>query len=216
MILTIANLKGGAGKTTTAVHLAAEGHKRGLRVLLADADPQRSALTWADLASEAGHAGPVVVGVSGNLHTTVPKMAGDYDLTIIDAPPRGDATTRAAVVVADMTVIPIGPSPVDVWAASATVALIREAEAVRPDLRAAVLLTRLQARQGLSAQAREATEALGLPVLLATMGLRTPFAEALAAGEGVASYAPTSTAADEVRALFDELVPRVRKKGKRK
>jgi chromosome partitioning protein len=215
MIVTIANLKGGAGKTTAAVHLAAEAHARGLRVLLCDADPQRSALTWAAVATEAGHDGPSVVGVSGNLHATVPKMAKDYDLAIVDAPPRGDAMTRAAVVVADVTVIPIGPSPVDVWAAGATVAIVREAEAMRPGLRASVLLTRLQARQSLSAQAREATEALGLPVLAATLGLRTPFAEALAAGEGVATYAPASTAADEVRALLDELVPRASRKGRR-
>lgn len=96
-------------------------------------------------------------------------------------------------------------------------ALIREAEAVRPALRAVVLLTRLQARQAMSAQAREAVEALGLPVLTATLGLRTAFAEALAAGEGVASYAPTSIAADEVRALFDEILPRIArsKKGKK-
>lgn len=217
MIVTIANLKGGASKTTTAVHLAAEGHARGLRVLLADADPQRSALTWADLASEAGRAGPVVVGVSTNLHKTVPQMARDYDLTVIDAPPRGDDITRGACVVADLVVVPIGPSPVDVWAAGGTVAAIRGVETMRPDLRTVVLLVRLQARQGLSRQAREAVEGLGFPVLASTLGLRTAYAEALAAGEGVATYAPTSTAADEVRKLFDEIVPRPKaQKGKKK
>jgi chromosome partitioning protein len=206
MIIAIAGLKGGIGKTLVSIHLAGEAHARGGKVLLADADGQRSALTWADVAAEAKYDGPAVVGVSTSLHKQLPPMAKSYDVTVIDCPPRGDVMTRAALLIADFVLLPTGPAPTDFWAMAGTVAVVKEAQTLRPELHAAILLNRLQPRQNLSATARDALTDLELPVLMTTLGMRTPFAESLAAGQSVASYAAKSAAADEVRSLYSEIL----------
>lgn len=206
MIVAVANLKGGVGKSLVALHLAGEAMARGLRTLVVDADVQRSALTWNDVAVEAGQSAPTVVGASQAMAKQLPGLAAGYDLTIIDTPPRGDVMTRAAFFVADAVVIPTGPAPTDFWALASTLELVQQAQALRPDLRAALLLNRLQTRQGLSMHAREALGHTGIPVLAATLGNRTAFAESLARGGTVASHDPTSVAADEVRALFNEVM----------
>lgn len=205
MLIAVAGLKGGIGKTTVTLHLAGEAFARGMRVLVVDADVQRSALTWADVATEAKQAAPLVVAMSSALHKQLPPLAKDYDLTIVDAPPRGDVLTRAALMVVDLVLLPTGPAPTDFWALQGTMDLLEQAQALRPELQARLLLNRLQPRQRLSATARDALGSLGAPVLEASLGMRTAFAESLAGGQTVATFAPGSAAAIEVRALLDEI-----------
>jgi chromosome partitioning protein len=205
MIVAISGLKGGIGKTLVSIHLAGEALARGKTTLLADADVQRSALTWADLANEGKHPAPTTVGVSASLHKSLPPLAKTHDLTVIDCPPRGDTMTRAAMMIADVVVLPTGPAPTDFWALTGTVELVREAMVLRPDLKAFLLLNRMQPRQNLSATARDALKGLEMPILEGTLGLRTPFAESLALGMTVATHSPRSDAAGEIRRLFDEL-----------
>ena len=206
MIVAIANLKGGVGKSLVALHMAGVGLSRGLKTLVVDADVQRSALTWNDVAVEQGHAAPTVIGASQAMAKQLPGLAAQYDLTVIDTPPRGDVMTRAAFFVADAVVIPTGPAPTDFWALASTLELVQQAQALRPDLRAALLLNRLQHRQSLSTHARQALGHTGIPVLTATLGNRTAFAESLALGQTVSTHAPQSTAALEMAALFDEVM----------
>jgi chromosome partitioning protein len=205
MNIAIAGLKGGIGKTLVSLHLAGEALSRGKSVLVADADAQRSALTWADLAAEGSHPAPTVIGVSTSLHKQLPPLARSHDLTLIDCPPRGDVMTRAAVMIADLVILPTGPAPTDFWALTGSVQLIREAQAFRPDLRAVLLLNRIQPRQNLSTTARDSLQSLELPVLETTLGLRTAYAESIALGMTVATHSPKSEAAAEIRRLLDEL-----------
>lgn len=210
MIVAVGGLKGGIGKTLVSIHLAGEALVRGKKTLLADADVQRSALTWADIATEGKHPSPTTVGVSASLHKNLPPLAKGHDLTLVDCPPRGDVMTRAAMIIADIVVLPTGPAPTDFWALSGTVELVREAQALRPDLKAFLLLNRLQPRQNLSATAREALSTLEMPVLETTLGLRTAYAESLALGMTVATHSPRSEAAAEIRRLLDELTEAAR------
>jgi chromosome partitioning protein len=83
---------------------------------------------------------------------------------------------------------------------------VKEAQALRPELKAFILLNRLQARQSLSSTARESLDAFGLPVLKASLGMRTAYAEAMAHGLSVSAHAPRSEAAAEIRRLFDEIM----------
>lgn len=206
MIVAVINLKGGVGKSLVSLHLAGEALARGQRTLLADADVQRSALTWNDVAVEAGRTAPTVIGASSAMAKQLPSLAADYDMTFVDTPPRGDLMTRAALFVADVVVIPTGPAPTDFWALATTVELVKQAQALRPELRAFLLLNRVRSRQNLSTHAREALEQTGLPVFETTFGDRTAFAEALALGMSVATHSPKSDAANEVRRLFDEVI----------
>ena len=208
MILAFVGQKGGSGETTAALAVASELFARGRRVLVADADPQGSCRTWAAVAAEAGLEVPTVAGVGADLYRPgqLPALATTYEATILDCPPRSAPVQRAALMVADLAIIPCGPSAVDAWALAETLELVEAARAVRPELRAAVLLTRKANRTALGRGAREALADCGLPILAAELGLRVAYQEAPAAGMGPAQYAPRDPAAAEVRALTDELL----------
>ncbi len=208
MLIALCGQKGGSGKTTVAISVAAELLARGHRVLLVDADPQGTARTWADVAAEARRPTPTVVAMGAKMHLPgqLDTLAGSYDFTVIDCPPRHGDVQRSALMIADLAVIPCGPAAFDVWAMTEPVEIIREARKLRPDLRVAALVTRRVARAAIGAAARQAIEALGLEVLRSELGFRIAYQEAPAAGLGVAQYAPRSAAALEVRSLVDELL----------
>ncbi|MCC6877393.1 MAG: AAA family ATPase [Sandaracinaceae bacterium] len=204
MIIAVAGHKGGTGKTTVAVTVAAELYARGQSVLLVDADPQGTALMWAEMADQAKTAGPTTVAMGDNLRSQLPKMAEGYDWTVIDCPGRVGRRQIAALMVADMALLPCGPSAADVWALNESTTLIGEARELRPELRVAVVFNRAD-RTTMGANARAAIESLGLHLLPASLGDRVAFREALAAGQGVTLYASGSTAATEARKLVDTI-----------
>lgn len=204
----MAGQKGGAGKSTVAVSLAAEALARGFRVLLVDADPQGTARTWGAVAHEAGLEAPTVVAMGADLHRPgqLPALAKGFDLAIIDSPPRHTEVQRAALMVGDLALLPSGPSAHDAWALAESVELVKAAQRVRPTLRAAALVTRKVPGTVIGRGAREALEGAGLPLLKAELGFRVAYQEAPAAGRGVAQYEPEGEAAAEVRALTTEVL----------
>ncbi len=123
MIISLLNQKGGVGKTTLAFHLATALALRGRRVLLVDADPQGSALDWA--ASRQGALLVPAVGLpTKTLHKDIQTHhALNYDDIVIDGPPRVNELARAAIMAADIVLIPVQPSPYDVWAAKEIIEL---------------------------------------------------------------------------------------------
>jgi chromosome partitioning protein len=207
MIITLTGQKGGIGKSTAAVCLAAHGVELGRRVLLVDADPQGTARTWGEVANEAGHPAPTVVAMGAGMHRAgqLAQVAEGYDLVVIDCPPRHGDVMRSALMVADLAVLPCGPSAADAWALSATLDVLAEARALRDELRACILLTRKQGRTALGKGARAVLESSGLPVLASELAHRVAYQEALACGRGVTAYAPNDRAAEEVRSLFEEI-----------
>jgi len=206
-VIACAGQKGGGGKTTTSISLASEWHARKRRVLLVDADPQGSALTWANVGAEAHVSLPTVIAMGAGLHRPdqLPALAQNYDVTVIDCPPRHGEIQRAALMVADLVLLPCGPSTLDAWALAATVDLINEARTLRSDLAAAVLITKKNGRTTIGQTAREVMMSSGLRVLDTELGYRVTYQEAPAAGLGPTTYAPTSPAAVEIRRLVDEI-----------
>jgi chromosome partitioning protein len=207
MIIALTGQKGGVGKSTTAVCLAVLAMSRGQRVLLVDADPQGTVRTWADVAGESGAKLPTVVAMGAAMHRPgqLPEMAARYDLVVIDCPPRHGDIQRSALMVADLAVLPCGPTAVDAWALASTLDVVSDARALRPELRACVLITRKQGRTALGKSARAVLETSGLPVLGTEIGYRVAFQEAIAAGQGVTSFAPSDVAAKEIAKLYEEL-----------
>lgn len=207
MILALCGQKGGAGKTTTAIAIAAELFARGKKVLLVDADPQGSVRTWGEVASEAKVLTPTIVAMGANLYqpSQLPALVGGYEYVIIDCPPRRGDIQRAALMIATHAILPCGPSAVDAWALHESVELVQEAKVLRPALQASVLITRKAARTTIGQSAREALKESGLPVLRTELGYRIAYQEAPAAGLGIAQYAPNDEAAREVRDLVNEL-----------
>ena len=125
-VIAILNQKGGVGKTTLAVHIATALARSKRTVLLLDADPQASALDWA----AARHGEPLfpVVGLPKNsIHKELPALAGNFDFVIIDGPPRVYNVAQSAIMASDLVLVPVQPSPYDVWAAKEIIDLMHEA-----------------------------------------------------------------------------------------
>ncbi|MEO4049024.1 ParA family partition ATPase [Pseudomonas sp. CAU 1711] len=208
MIVALLNQKGGVGKTTLATHVAGELALRGQNVILLDADPQGSALDWTQRRSQQGL--PRLFSAVGlareTLHQEAPELARRADHIIIDGPPRIAALTRSALLAADRVLIPVQPSPYDLWASEEMVNLIREAQVFRPTLRAAFAINRRVSTTVIGREARGALADQPLPALQTEVRQRIVFAESVAAGRLACELAPESAAAREVSSLVDELL----------
>jgi chromosome partitioning protein len=137
----------------------------------------------------------------------LPSLAKEYDLILVDLPPRHAEVQRSALLVADQIVLPCGGSSSDAWALLASLRLVEEAQKLRPKLDAAILLNRIRSSTALGRGAREVLASTGWRVLEAELHDRIAYQEAVGEGLGPAQYAPKSEAAAEVRALVDELLP---------
>lgn len=207
MIIAFAGQKGGIGKSTTAISVAVAAHERGMRVLLVDADPQGTARTWADVAAENGHTTPTVIAMGATMHKAgqLTSIASGCDLVVIDCPPRHGDVQRSALMVADVAVLPCGPSAADAWALATALDVVKEARTLRDDLKACILITRKQRGTAIAKSARRLMESSGFPVLFTELGQRIAYQEAIAAGRGPTSFSPRDAASLEVFSLLDEL-----------
>jgi len=199
-VIGVLSQKGGVGKTTISVNVAATLAMCGKRVLLVDADPQGSSLAW----SAAREAPPLfsVVGMpKATLHRDMPDLAKDYDCVVIDGAPRVNDLGRAAILASDTILIPVQPSPYDVWAAAETVQLIQEAQQFKASLKAAFVINRKIVNTAIGRDVANALEHFGIPVLAHHLCQRVLYAESAGQGLAVAEVAPNSEAARELAAL---------------
>lgn len=204
MIIGVLQQKGGVGKTTLSLNLAACFATDGLRVLLVDADPQGSALAW----SAAREKAPLfsVIGMpKPTLHKELPAIAKDYDLVIIDGAPRVNELARSAILASAQVLIPVQPSPFDVWSCGDIVRLIQEAQQFRDGIRAAFAINRKIANTAIARDVLQAFRDLPFPLLEAAVTQRVLFAETAAQGLTVVETQPSSMAALEISALAEAL-----------
>lgn len=174
MHLTVANLKGGTGKTTTAVHLAL-GLSRLGRTLLVDADRQASAFAWSELAEDFPLT--VVPWAARDLARRVEQVAGDYTHVVIDTPPQYEDLVRQALLVSDLLVLPLGPSALEVARLGPTFALAADVELERP-LMTRVLLNRVRVGTRSRREARALLSERDVPSFDAEVRLREAYAAA--------------------------------------
>jgi chromosome partitioning protein len=205
MIIAVLNQKGGVGKTTLSVNLAAAVALSGQRALLIDADPQGSALDWQ--AARTGESLFPVVGMAKpTLHKDVPGLAGGYDHVVIDGPPRVNDLAKSAILAAHVVLIPVQPSPYDVWAADEIVKLIQEVALYKEGLRSLFVVTRKIGNTALGRDVAAALKEYPFPLAATAVGQRIVFAESAASGRSVLEAEPKGLATKEIRSLIRELL----------
>jgi chromosome partitioning protein len=211
-VIAVGNLKGGVGKSTIAVTLACALAGRSSQVTLVDADAQATTGEWA---AEGSLPLPVE---SLPLEASRPKdveawvrrvIALPGDVAVIDLPPHLSGAAQAGIGLASLILVPCGPSTADVRATVKTLALVREARAIREGKPAVMLIPSRIDRRSLSGRTlAEALSLMGEPVG-PPIGLRSAFADALGAGEWVGTYAPGSPAHHEAEALADAVIKKL-------
>ncbi len=201
VIITVAQQKGGAGKTTLAANLAAAlAAER--RVAVLDIDPQRSLARWHALRAAQSGAVPLALSDAAGwrLAGELDRLRQGHDILLIDSPPQIATESRIAVRAADLVLVPLQPSPPDLWAAEGTLALA--AAERRP---ARLLFNRAPAAGRLRAEVAAEVARRGWPLLAAALGNRAAIAAAFARGLGITETAPKSVAAAELRAVLAEV-----------
>lgn len=201
LVITVAQQKGGAGKTTLAANLAAllAGNRR---VALMDIDPQHSLSRWHAL--RGGQAKARDIGFSDRagwrLQTELDRLARDHDVVVVDSPPHLDTDARLAIRAARLILVPVQPSAPDLWAAEGTLKL-----AAAEKRAARIVLNRVPASSRLRERIKAEIQGMGQQSFTATLGNRTAYSQAFARGLGVTETAPRSAASVELHALAEEI-----------
>jgi chromosome partitioning protein len=203
-VVTVAQQKGGSGKTTVAANLAVEFRRRGLRVALLDTDPQGSLGRWfLSRRERLGEAGMEFSTASAwGVGYECEKLRKQADVVIVDTPPKVDADLRPALREADLVLVPVAASMVDLWATDGVFDLIG-----RERRRAVIVLNRVKSGTRLGDAVSAAAARVG-GVAAATLGQRVIYAETLGQGLGAAevrgvAQAEVGRLADEVLGLLD-------------
>jgi chromosome partitioning protein len=202
-VITFAQQKGGSGKTTLAAHLAVTWALQGLAVAIIDIDPQGSLSAWYQRREQA-HLAPLLTHVRVNGWRTqheVESLARDHALVVLDSPPQAETEARIAVRVADVVIVPVQPSPVDVWATMPTLDLIRQEKA-----RALLVANRVPSRANLADVVLARLADLGVPLAQARIGNRVAYAAAMLDGRTATEIDRHHAAAREIAALASELL----------
>ncbi len=204
MLVVVGNQKGGVGKTTIAVHLTAAWARRH-RVLLVDADPQASAVAW--LSDPAAVGIEVVQPQTAGLRAFLEAQAPRYDVVVTDTPPGLGGILRECIRAADLLVVPLHPTPVDIKAVRATLELVQILRGRSLDVR--LVLSRGQPGTVLDETAQAALAPYGAPILRSRIHQRVAISEAGGTGRPVFTYAPDSLAAAEFTTLAKVLAREV-------
>jgi chromosome partitioning protein len=197
--------KGGAGKTTLAVNLAAALKVLG-RVALIDADPQRSVLQWRAM-SDCENGLPVHDAVKA-LEVTARQLAGDFDHLVIDCPPSVEAVqTRLALRLANVALIPVQPSPLDLWATVHIEHEVDKARQVNPLLRALIVINQFEPRTRLSRMIDQALAEMTVPAARTAIRRRMAYRMSALEGRSVFELGRHGTAAgEEIQQLMREVM----------
>mgnify|MGYP006302309621 CR=1 FL=1 len=208
-VITVAQQKGGSGKTTVVANLALGFRALGVRVALVDLDPQGSLGRWfmarveddPTLCESMEFATSSAWGIGYECR----KLSDANDIVIIDTPPKADSDLRPAIRVADLVIVPVAASHLDLWATESVLDLV-----AREDKPALIVLNRTRGGTRLGSEVAESAVALDAPVATTMLAKRVGYAEALGRGRGVQEL-PKSPARDEVVALTAEVAERLAK-----
>lgn len=199
-VIVVASQKGGAGKTTLAIHLAAQASKT-RRVLVMDLDPQGSAMEWANRRGE--KTPDVMAAHPATIQKEIDRAKVDgYELVVLDTAPHADHAALQAARAADLVVVPCRPATFDIAAISATLDLCKLA-----NKRAVIVLNAAPIRSRVVEEAAEAITEKGGSVSHIVIRQRVAFQHCLIDGRTAGEFEPDGAAAKEVAQLLADLLP---------
>ena len=202
-VIALVGNKGGAGKTTLAINLASAFNEVAPTVLF-DADPQGSSLQWSNIAGDS-----CVLEVFDGSTRLADQIGSstDFSYCVVDCPPSVHSKqTQDALRISDLAIIPVQPSPLDLWASVHIEAEVNKARADNPALRALLVINQSEPRTRLSRLASEALKELSLPAASTAIHRRVAHRNAILQGRSVLQMGSRGAlAADEIRQLIEEL-----------
>lgn len=209
-VIGVIQVKGGAGRSTLATNLAGELSKVGKTVLIDGDMPQGTSASWFAVRQQAAATNDLVSKLTTDTASTHKELVTkierhqDADFIVLDGPPRIAEMTRAALVLSDLCLVPVGASVAEIWATADVLEIVEQAKKVRPvDVR--MIWTRHRAHTKLAKELTTlATAELALPIMKTALALRVAYPEALGSGLTVAEM-PDANAKTEVRELVAEV-----------
>jgi len=217
MIIVVANTKGGVGKSTIAVHLAAWLHEQGHSVTLADCDMQHSSSDWAKLAAPGVNS--VRLGSADEILESFPQLKKEAQYLVADGPGSNTEISRTLLLCADLAIVPCKASMLEVLALSQATMALRHAQSIRKGQpHAMIVLSMVGKTYRLTRDMKEAAVALGLPMAKTALTLKQIYADAPGQNAVVWNLgARGREAAQEITAFFREALPQAcaRKSSKR-
>jgi chromosome partitioning protein len=202
-IIAVAQQKGGSGKTTIAAHLAVALARTG-SVAILDVDPQGSLGEWLERREQRpGHPDPGLefrTASGWGAKREARSLSREHDVVIVDTPPKSDLEARHAIEAADLVLIPVQPTAVDLWATRPTVEMVG-----RGGPPALLVVNRVPPRGAASAEIIAALDELGAPAAATRLGNRVAFSASMGEGATAIETAPGSRAAEEAEALAAEI-----------
>ena len=204
MIISIVNLKGGSGKTTVATNLTV-ALARKYKTLLIDTDPQRSASQWfAVRESEKDNFSVISIQEDKSLKKQIPVFQSQYEHIIIDGAPQSDRISAICIYAADLVIIPVMPSPYDLWATATITERVTATKEIQPNKQCFFLLNRVNELASISRETAEALASLGYPVFNTRLHNRIAYADSASSGLSVLETSNPKAKA-EMEALFKEI-----------
>lgn len=214
-IITVTTRKGGAGKSTITMQLAGALALRQFQVLVVDGDPQASAVQWSAAADEKPFPVPVVnlAAAGSRIDREIKKQVGYFDFILVDCPPASDSPVpRSALRVSHLAIVPVIPSPLDLWGAVGIREVIQDVQAVNEDLQARLVINQFQETTTLAHEVLHALTEFGIPVFETRIGHRTVYRQSAVFGGTVHDFGSRASQAiaevegltNEILALFDQ------------
>lgn len=210
-IIAVVNQKGGSGKTTISMQLAGALARRGNKILVVDADPQGTATRWAASAEDQTPFPASVVGLSAannKVHREVKKFVDDYGCIIIDCPPAADSPVpQSALLIADLALVPLIPSPLDIWAAVGIRQVITNVSDINEILKARLVMNQCQPNTTLAQEALDVLPEFGIELVKTYLRHRQVYRQSAVFGQTVHNFGSKATAAiEEIESLTNEVL----------